>query len=68
LEFGGGETYREEGRAEVGITSANLAEKRAGNRAKETYFTVINSILQGRNENTWKRERCMDLKKGDAYR
>jgi len=63
LELGGGETYGEEGRAEVGVTSANLAEKRAGDRAKETYVNVINLVLQGKGENTWKREGCISLKK-----
>jgi len=38
LEFGGGETNREEGRAEVGVTSANLTEERARDGAEETYL------------------------------
>jgi len=63
LKLRGGETYGEEGRTEVGVTSANLAEKRAGDRAKETYFNVINLVLQRRYENTWKREGCISLKK-----
>jgi len=63
LKLRGGETYGKEGRTEVGVTSANLAEKRAGDRAKETYFNVINLVLEGRYENTWKREGCISLKK-----